>query len=193
MAALNLHLRYDEIDDLMHLCDSGGDGEVSYDEFISKMDLNIKNRSGQVMEQVEEAFFEKLGQAMEYSQETLYDVMQDYDFELGTDKEGTIDANDLPKVIKKLGIMNPDPHLEHVLRAGGCGLQHKRIVYADFASQLEMEILKRKKSAASVHQALLQKIAAILKARDTSFFEFFVVLDVNQSGAVSRLEFKTGI
>lgn len=75
MAALNLHLRYDEIDDLMHLCDSGGDGEVSYDEFISKMDLNIKNRSGQVMEQVEEAFFEKLGAAMEYSRETLYDVM----------------------------------------------------------------------------------------------------------------------
>jgi len=89
--------------------------------------------------------------------------------------------------------MNPDPHLEHVLRAGGCGLQHKRIVYRDFAAQLEQEILKRKKSAASVHQALLQKIAAILKARDTSFFEFFVVLDVNQSGAVSRLEFKTGI
>lgn len=26
MAALNLHLRYDEIDDLMHLCDGGGDG-----------------------------------------------------------------------------------------------------------------------------------------------------------------------
>jgi len=44
MAALNLHLRYDEIDDLMHLCDRGGDGQVSYDEFISKMDVSIKNR-----------------------------------------------------------------------------------------------------------------------------------------------------
>ena len=72
-------------------------------------------------------------------------------------------------------------------------MQHKRIAYADFARQLEAEILKRKKSAASVHQTLLRKIAAILKARDTSFFEFFVMLDVNQSGAVSRLEFKTGI
>ena len=50
MAALNLHLRYDEIDDLMHLCDRGGDGEISYDEFISKMDLNIANRSRQVLE-----------------------------------------------------------------------------------------------------------------------------------------------
>jgi len=89
--------------------------------------------------------------------------------------------------------MNPDPHLELVRKAGGLGVQDKRIVYADFAQRLEIVILKRKKSAASVHQALLQKIAAILKARDTSFFEFFVVLDVNQSGAVSRLEFKTGI
>jgi len=44
MAALNLELRYDEIDDLMQLCDSGKDGSISYDEFISKMDLSIQNR-----------------------------------------------------------------------------------------------------------------------------------------------------
>ena len=63
MAALNLHLRYDEIDDLMHLCDRDSDGQVSYDEFISKMDVDRKNRikTGEVMEKVEEAFFEKLG------------------------------------------------------------------------------------------------------------------------------------
>lgn len=81
MAALNLHLRYDEIDDLMRLCDQGGDGVVQYDEFISRMDLDIKHRSGQVMVKVEEAFFEKLGQAMEYSRETLYDIMQGYDLD----------------------------------------------------------------------------------------------------------------
>ena len=75
--------------------------------------------------------------------------------------------------------MNPDPHIEHVLRAGGCGPQHKRIAYADFALQLEAEILKRKKSASSVHQTILRKISAMLKAKDTSFFEFFVMLDVN--------------
>ena len=50
MAALNLHLRYDEVDDLMHLCDTSGDGSISYDEFISKMDLNIRQRSNQVMD-----------------------------------------------------------------------------------------------------------------------------------------------
>ena len=141
MAALNLHLRYDEIDDLMHLCDQDKCGAVSYDEFISRMDPSIKNRTGQVMEKVEEAFFEKLGLAMEYSRETLYDIMQDYDFVA----DGTIDVQDLPKVIKKLGIMNPDPHIHHVLRAGRCGPNDKRIEYTDFSINLETEITKRKR------------------------------------------------
>lgn len=116
MAALNLHLRFDEIDDLMQICDHTGDGTISYDEFISKMDLNIKTRSGQVMVKVEEVFFERLGQAMEYSQDALVDIMQEYDFE----RDGTIDAKDLPKVIKKLGIMNPEPQIPLILRAGRC-------------------------------------------------------------------------
>lgn len=189
MAALNLDLRYDEIDDLMHLCDRGGDGEVSYDEFISKMDLSIKSRSGQVLERVEEAFFERLGQAMEYSRETLFDIMQDYDFA----REGTIDAADLSRVIKKLGIMNPEPHLEHVLRAGGCGPNDKRIDYTDFSLNLEAEIGRRKKQADSVHERLLQKISAVLKSKGISLFEFFVMLDVNAGGSVSSLELKTGV
>jgi Ca2+-binding EF-hand superfamily protein len=88
---------------------------------------------------------------MEYSRETLADVMQEYDFE----REGTIDADDLPKVIKKLGIMNPEPHLEHLLRAGHCGPSDKRIVYADFSLNLEAEISKRKRLADSVHERLL--------------------------------------
>lgn len=189
MAALNLHLRFDEIDDLMQICDSAGDGSISYDDFISKMDLNIKNRSGQVMEKVEEAFFERLGQAMEYSQDTLRDVMQEYDFE----RDGTVDAKDLPKVIKKLGIMNPEPHLPLVLRAGRCRPQDKRIDYADFAMSLEAEIARRKKKAAAVAKRQMQRVSALLKAKEMSLFEFFVMLDVNQSGAASRLEFKTGV
>jgi Ca2+-binding EF-hand superfamily protein len=89
--------------------------------------------------------------------------------------------------------MNPDPHLHHVLRAGRCGANDKRIAYADFSRNLEAEITKRKKQATSVHETLLQKIVAVLKTKDTSLFEFFVMLDVNQSGTVSRLEFKTGV
>ena len=35
-----------------------------YDEFISKMDLNIKNRQENVMVKVEDAFFVKLHEAL---------------------------------------------------------------------------------------------------------------------------------
>ena len=132
MAALNLHLRYDEIDDLMQLCKKNEDSTISYDEFISKMDIDIKNRHNKVMEKVEEAFFEKLGQAMEYSRETLYDIMQDYE-----DEDHSIDVKDLPKVIKKLGIMHPGPHIHHLLRAGKCGLNDQRIDCLDFSRNLE--------------------------------------------------------
>ena len=64
MTALNLHLRFDEIDDLMKLCDSTRDGKISYDEFISKMDMNISKRQPDVMKKVEEAFFDKLDQCL---------------------------------------------------------------------------------------------------------------------------------
>jgi hypothetical protein len=60
MLALNLNLRFDEIDDLMHMCDVDNSGSVSYDEFISRMDKNIDNRKPEVMNKVGEAFYHKL-------------------------------------------------------------------------------------------------------------------------------------
>jgi Ca2+-binding EF-hand superfamily protein len=41
--------------------------------------------------------------------------MKEYDLE----NDGTIDAKDLTKVIKKLGIMNPEPNMSIVFKAGG--------------------------------------------------------------------------
>ena len=38
---LNLGLTYDEIDDLMALVDEDKSGSISYDEFLSKMDIHI--------------------------------------------------------------------------------------------------------------------------------------------------------
>lgn len=188
MAALNLHLRFDEIADLMQLCAAGAGGQIAYDEFISIIDRNMSERREEVLGKVEGAFFEKLGLAMDHSSETLVEVMQSYD----ANDDGTIDPGELSKVINKLGIMNPDPHLENVFRAGRCQ-PGERIDIADFAANLEGEIRRRKKSAAQVRAGLLVQISGILKAQDRSYFEFFVILDVNKSGMVSRLEFLTGV
>ena len=40
---------------------------------------------------------------------------------------------------------------------------------------------------------ILQKASAILAAKKMSPFEFFCTLDVNFSGKVSQIEFKTGL
>ena len=189
MAALNLHLRYDEIDDLMHVCDKGGDGKVSYDEFISQMDLNMRDRAGEVQEKVEEAFFEAIGQALEDSPEPLEDLMREHDFE----HDGTIDARDLPSVLKRLSVMNPEPHLPTLLKAARLGPNDKKIDYQAFSASLEAEVAKRRRQSSAIHERMLQKLAALLRARDTSFFEFFIMLDVNQSSTISKIEFKTGL
>lgn len=191
MAALNLHLRYDEIADLMQCCGSSGtgrNGQIAYDEFISLIDRNMRERREAVLDKVEAAFFEKLGQAMDHSQEALVDVMESYD----VNNDGTMDPRDLSKVINKLGIMNPDPHLEHVFRAGR-SQEGERIDYRDFATNLEAEIRRRTKTAAQDREKLLEAISTILKSQERSYFEFFVILDVNKSGLVSRLEFLTGM
>jgi len=39
----------------------------------------------------------------------------------------------------------------------------------------------------------LNKISALMKVKDITFFEFFIMLDVNKSGSISKIEFKTGI
>lgn len=49
---LGLDLTYDEIDDLMKLVDDDGNGQISYDEFISKMDLHIQRKSTQAGDSV---------------------------------------------------------------------------------------------------------------------------------------------
>jgi Ca2+-binding EF-hand superfamily protein len=45
-----LGLTYDEIDDLMNLVDQDKDGSISYDEFISKMDVHLKKKSDKAAE-----------------------------------------------------------------------------------------------------------------------------------------------
>ena len=41
---MGIDLNYEEIDDLMKLVDTDGSGNISYDEFISKMDVHLKQK-----------------------------------------------------------------------------------------------------------------------------------------------------
>jgi Ca2+-binding EF-hand superfamily protein len=108
-------LTYDEIDDLMKLVDDDGNGQISYDEFISKMDLHIQRKSNVASEQVQEVIFHKLKSLMENNQQTLYELMAAYDF----DNSGTILTQDLVRAFKKLGMLHPEPHLSLLMQAGG--------------------------------------------------------------------------
>ena len=42
--SLEIGLSYDEIDDLMRMMSSRRDGQISYDDFIQKMDATIRGR-----------------------------------------------------------------------------------------------------------------------------------------------------
>ena len=115
--------------------------------------------------------------------------MRSYD----VDNSGTIEAFDLGKVIKKLGIMNPEPHISTIIKLGGCSITEKRIPCIRFATELQNQLAKRTKDSSSTFERVMQKLVAILRTRDITIFEFFVMLDVNMSGKASQLEVKTGI
>ncbi len=53
-ATLEIGIKYDEIDDLMRLISSSTDGQISYDDFIAKLDANIRHRRGSIAHLVEE-------------------------------------------------------------------------------------------------------------------------------------------
>ena len=86
LVTLNIRMRFDEIDDLIKMCDQNGDGKISYEEFVAKMDIDIRRRARDINEIVEEKFFERLGLAIDYSKESIHELMADYDFE----RDGTI-------------------------------------------------------------------------------------------------------
>ena len=48
--ALNVGLSHDEIDDLMKIIDQDASGQVSFDEFITKMEGHIKDKKGSAEE-----------------------------------------------------------------------------------------------------------------------------------------------
>jgi hypothetical protein len=47
--------------------------------------------------------------------------------------------------------------------------------------------------SSNLFEKVVRKLMSILKTKDITLFEFFVMLDVNMSGRASKLEMKTGI
>ena len=64
---LGLDLTFEEIDDLMNLVDEDRSGAISYDEFISKMDLHMQRKSAIAGNQAYDVIFHKLKSLMENS------------------------------------------------------------------------------------------------------------------------------
>ena len=123
----------------MKLVDTDGSGNISYDEFISKMDVHLQKKTPVAAEQAQDFVFHKLKSLIENSQETLYEIMSTYDF----DDSGTILTSDLVRSFKKLGLLHPEPHIPMLLEAGGAHATSERLDYVTFSQLLESKIAKQ--------------------------------------------------
>ena len=68
--SLDIGLSYDEIDELMRSMSSNAE-EISYDDFIMKMDANLRHRRNLLDDDVSEAVFMQIHSCLEYSGESL--------------------------------------------------------------------------------------------------------------------------
>jgi Ca2+-binding EF-hand superfamily protein len=103
----------------MSLITARSDGTVSYDEFIAKMDTNIRQRRNSLNQFVEEEIYAKIAQCLQQAGESLYQAMKVYD----NTHDNTIQARDLTRVFKRLGLQSIEPHLPLILKTGGIRLQ----------------------------------------------------------------------
>jgi hypothetical protein len=88
---LDLHLSYDEIEDIVAMVGTQSDNikstrlgesiDILYDDFILALDDNIKKRKLQMGENIEDQVMRKLWDALEASGESFYDVLKAFDLE----------------------------------------------------------------------------------------------------------------
>lgn len=126
---------------------------------------------------------------MENSQDSLYEFFKSYDF----DDSGTILTADLPRALKKLGLLHPEPHLNMLIEAGGAHQTDERIDYVTYVQVLEGKIAKQIGLNIKRNHEIVQMISQSLQAKKMSPFEFYSTLDVNNSSRISKIEFKTGM
>ena len=187
--SLEIGLNHDEIDDLMRMMSSRPDGQISYDDFITKMDRTIRGRRHLLQESVDDAVFKKIHDCLQYQNESLYDSLKAYDI----DGSGTIARHDLIRVFKRIGLSTIEPHLPLILATGGAGLKDERIDIAAFSIRMMDEVDKRSKQTSFVRTKFIQKIHSTIRAKGLSLFDIFVKMDVNGGGDLSKIELKTGM
>jgi Ca2+-binding EF-hand superfamily protein len=102
LATLEIGIKYDEINDLMRLVDADKDGFISYDEFITRLDANIVHRRQSLLHLIEDKVLTKIEAVLNHTggDHPLYQAMAVYDLE----NEGQIEARDLIRVFKRLGL-----------------------------------------------------------------------------------------
>lgn len=113
----------------MKLVDTDGSGHISYDEFISKMDVHLKQKQAVAGDEAHEILFIKLKALLDNQDKTLFEYMADFDY----DNTGTIMTLDLVFVMKKVGLLRPEPHLQMILQAGNARETDERIDYTVFS------------------------------------------------------------
>jgi Ca2+-binding EF-hand superfamily protein len=186
---LNIGLTYDEIDDLMKIADVDHSGSIKYDEFLSIMEVHIKRKKNQAEESAKEIIFHKLKSLLDNNKDSLIEIMFNYDL----DNSGFIHTEDLSRVFKKIGILHPEPHMDTLKAAGGVLEGHDKIDYQIFSDKLYTQIQKTLGLNIKKSHELVQKISAVIQAKKASVFDLYCILDINMSGSVSKLEFRTGI
>jgi Ca2+-binding EF-hand superfamily protein len=136
--ALNIGLKLNEIDDLMTIVSTRPDGKISYDDFIAKMDANIRHRHEYVKTNVDEALFKKINDCLVYSGESLFEAMKYADM----NDSDTIVREDLARVFKRLGLSTIEPNLPTIMKIGGVTDKQERIDIYDFSKRFNAELTK---------------------------------------------------
>jgi hypothetical protein len=115
------------------------DGLISYDDFIQRMDTNIRHRQSMISTNVEEALFKKIHDCLIYSGESLKDALASADY----DESGSILKDDLTRVFKRLGLSTIEPNLPRIMEIGGISPNQERIDILSFSNKF-MKALESK-------------------------------------------------
>ena len=80
-----------------------------------------------------------------------------------------------------------------ILKTGGIRLHDQVIEITDFVNKFTAELEQRTKQLSLVKMQVISKLNSLLHSLNISIFDFFVKMDTNKSGKVSKVELLTGL